>query len=252
MTRPLHIDREKEIAFFEAVLAGQTEGRILLVEGESSWGKSILLREFIRCKPKDFHFADIDFKAGGTSLTEFLSRICDKLGQERFPCLREELHNISHGPFNIMRNLMVGRNRISLFVPQRDEQENQARISALTDTFFSDVRKIGKAIIILDTFEKANENIQKWLTDAFLPRVQLSPNLYVVIGGQRIPELSMEWQCEHILLGGISHEYWYQYAVSLGVSVDIEYIRGICDFTKGNPYAMKNYIDGFIVQRRTP
>ncbi len=247
MTHQSPVDREKEIARFDLMLAGKTEERILLVEAPSNWGKSILLREFGHRRPSDMYFANIDFKVGTTSLAELLSRLCDKLGGwKHFPNLRAELHSIVHPSLNVARNMMVGQNQIEVYLGGRDEQERQVRLSTLTDAFFTDLRSLGKTLIILDTFERSDEVIQKWLTDAFLPRAFHSPKLYIVVGGQRIPERTIEWDCEYIPLDGITHEHWHRYAQSIGVIVEIEYLRICCDFCKGNPYQMKSYIDSYI------
>lgn len=48
MSRINNVDRETEIALFEAMLTGQTSEHILMMCAGSGWGKSILLREFER------------------------------------------------------------------------------------------------------------------------------------------------------------------------------------------------------------
>jgi hypothetical protein len=192
-------------------------------------------------------FANLDFKVGTTNLAELLSRLCDKLGGwKRFPKVQNALHDIAHPSLmNISSNLMGGQSRIEAYLGERDEQERQAKLSTLTDAFFVDLRALGKTLIIFDTFEKSDELVKKWLTDAFLPRAFQSPNLYIIIGGQSVPEKTLEWDCEHIPLAGIAHEHWHQYAHSVGVTVEIEHIRICCNFCKGNPYQMKSYIDSF-------
>ena len=91
MTRVANVDRDNEIALFEAMLAGKTSERILVVCAESGWGKSILLREFERrCLANIPHFAKLDFKSC-TSLAETLSHLCDSLGWSNFPHFRADV-----------------------------------------------------------------------------------------------------------------------------------------------------------------
>jgi AAA+ ATPase superfamily predicted ATPase len=250
MTHIQPIDRETEIVFFDDMLAGKTEDRILLVEAGSGWGKSVLLREFTKRLPKGFVYADIDFKSRGVSLAELLSRLCDKLGWKHFSALRKELQSFVRPSVNVGKNTMFGQNQIEVYLNSKDEQERQARLSALTDTFFTDLRSIGKTVLIFDTFEKADEIIRNWLTGAFLSRVQNSPNLFVVIGGRRVPEQTLEWECSHIPLKGISHEHWFRYAESMGVLISVDFVMGCCSLCNGHPLRMKSHIDSLVLQRR--
>jgi hypothetical protein len=250
MTRAISVDREAEIAIFENMLRDKTEEKILIIVAKSSFGKSTLLREYVRRRPTNFHFADIDFKVGSTTLPELFSRLCDKLGEEkRFPKFYAELHNVARQS-NIASNFMVGQNQIENYLVGQNEQDRQLKISALTETFFADLRTLGKTLIILDTFERADDSLKKWMADSFLPRIYHSKNLYVVISGQGMPEQTLEWECEHIELHGISHEHWHKYAESIGVKEPMDFFRGYCLACQGNPYQIKTLIDQMATQRQ--
>lgn len=249
MTRQSPVDRESEFALFDSMLAGKTEERILFVEAPSGMGKTILLDGFGRRKPKKILFAKIDFRSGSTSIAEFFSRLRDKLGgPKKFSNLGKQLNQILHPSVSISKNLMIGKNQIEAYLSGRDEQEREIRLSALTDAIFEDIRSLGTLLLIFDTYEKSDDSIKKWISDSFLPRVQNSPNVFVVIGGQSVPEDNLEWEHQPIKLTGITHEYWHRYAESKGVTIHTEYIRGCCDICEGHPLKMKSYIDGFLVQ----
>ena len=161
MMRTLSIDRENEIALFDSMLAGETEKRILLVQAESGWGKSFLLREFARRRQQPIAFGDLDFKGGGTSLAELFSRLCDKLGgDKKFPKFQTQMHDITHSSLKVAGNPMIGQNQINIYLGSRDEQERQIKLSALTDAFFADLRAFDKALLIFDTYEKSDESIR--------------------------------------------------------------------------------------------
>lgn len=246
MTRQTPIDREEELQIFKEMMSGKTEERIFLIEAQSGMGKTVLLGEFGYCKPKKIAFAKIDFKGGNTSIAELFSRLRDKLGGEgKFPNLGKELKGIFKPTIDISTNLMFGKNQIEAYLTGRDEQERELRLSALTDAFFADIRALGKLLLIFDTYEKSDESVKKWLSDSFLSRVQNSPNIFVIIGGQVVPEENLEWECIRKPLGGIPHSHWYKYVENKGIFIHIEYIRACCDIYNGHPLKMKNYLDGY-------
>lgn len=245
MTREIPVDREDEIRDFTEMLSGKTEERILLIEAQSGMGKTILLGEFGYQKPKKIAFAKIDFKTGSTSIAELVSRLRDKLGgKSKFPNLGKELQGVLSPSISVSSNLMFGKNQIEAYLNAKDEQEHQVRLSALTDAFFADIRAFGKLLLIFDTYEKSDESVKKWISDSFLSRAQNSPNIYLVIGGQVVPEDNFEWDCIRRPLKGIPHEHWHQYAESKGMKFHAEYIRACCDIYEGHPLKVKSYLDG--------
>jgi len=246
MAREIPVDREEELEIFKTMLSGKNEERILLIEAQSGMGKTILLGEFDHSKPKRIAFAKIDFKGGGTSIAELFYRLRDKLGREiKFPNLDKELKGILNPTIDIKSNMMLGKNQIDAYLSSRDDQEREMRLSALTDALFKDLRNLGKVLIIFDTFEKSDGSIKKWLADSFLSRVQNSPNTFVVIGGQEVPEDNLEWDCIRRPLKGIPHNHWQKYAESQGIIIHIEYVRACCDIYSGHPLKIKNYLDGY-------
>ncbi|MBE0681343.1 MAG: ATP-binding protein [Anaerolineales bacterium] len=248
MTREIPVDREDEIKDFIEILSGKKEERILLIEAQSGMGKTILLGEFGHHKPKKIAFAKIDFKSGGTSIAELFSRLRDKLGgNAKFPNLGKELKSILNPSIDIKSNLMLGKNQIDAYLSGRDEQEREVRLSALTDALFADIRTFGKLLIIFDTFERSDDFVKKWLADSFLSRVQNSPNIFIVIGGQEVPEDNFEWECIRRPLEGIPPEHWNKYAKSKGMKVHDEYIRACCNIFGGHPLKVKTHLDGYRV-----
>lgn len=244
MTRSITIDREPELALFDSVIAGTADDRILLIEAASGVGKTALIREFDHRHPKNIRFAKIDFKGSSTSLADMLSRLCDTLGWDHFPTLTAEVKSITTPSVNVSSNMMLGQNQIEVYLSGRDEQEREMRRTVLTDSFFADLRKLGKTILIFDTFEQCDDVIAKWIAGAFLSRAHRSPHLAVIVAGQRVPEQTIEWECHHHKLKGISHEYWHQYAQSIGATVTLEFIKGCCSLCNGHPMTMKTHIDG--------
>jgi hypothetical protein len=246
MAREIPVDREEELEIFKTMLSGKTEERILLIEAQSGMGKTILLGEFSHRKPKRIDFAKIDFKGGGTSIAELFYRLRDKLGRDdKFPNLDKELKGVLNPSIDIKSNLMVGKNHIEAYLNDRDEQEREMLLSALTEALFVDLRALEKLLIIFDTFEKSEDSVRKWVTDSFLSRIQNSPNVFVVIGGQEVPEENFEWDCIKRKLEGIPPEHWTKYAKNKGMIYHDEYIRACCKIYGGHPLNIKTHLDGY-------
>lgn len=246
MKRESPVDGEEELEIFNTMLSGKTEERILLIEAQSGMGKTILLGEFVHRKPKRFTFAKVDFKGGGTSISELFFRLRDKLGRSaKFPNLEKELKNVLNPSIDIKSNVMVGKNHIDAYLSARDEQEREMRLSSLTEALFTDLRTFENLLIIFDTFEKSDDSVEKWITDFFLSRIQNSPNVFVVIGGQKVPEDNFEWDCIKRSLKGIPPEHWTKYVNSKGMKIHDEYIRACCKIFGGHPLNIKTHLDGY-------
>jgi len=247
MTRGTNVDRENEIARYESMLAGKIPERILLMCAESGWGKSILLREFERRRPADIHhFAKLDFKSCA-GLAEMLSHLCDSLGWERFPHFQNAVRAIVQPmQVNVSQNLMIGQNQIEVALGGPDQQTSEARRSDLTNAFFADLRALGRVLLLLDTFEKGDETVQAWLAGSFLPRAQRSPELFIVLAGQRVPEQSFDWDCCDLPLGPIAPEHWLIYAQSLGIpGLTLELIQNCWNTYRGHTITIANALQAF-------
>jgi len=251
MSRAAPVDREPELNLFDQMLAGNTDEHILLISATSGWGKSELLREFTRRCSKKLRFATLDFKPGGIGLAELLSCLCDSLNWANFPILIAAVNNIAQPvSVTVSNNLLIGQNQIEVALSGSDEQTREARRAALTTAFFSDLRALGQVLLIFDTFEKCDESVKAWLGGTFLHHVHHSPNLIVVVAGQKVPEESIDWECQHIPLGGIAAEHWHQHANTLGVTISMEFVQGLCFTCNGHPVKMANYLASLSGQRR--
>ena len=247
MTRIANVDRENELALFEAMLAGQTGERILLMCAESGWGKSILLREFERRRPTNIqHFAKLDFKSC-TGLAETLSHLCDALGWGNFLHFQAAVQAIVQPmQVNVAQNVMIGQNQIAVALGGPDQQTSEARRADLTNALFADLRALGRVLLLLDTFEKGDEGVQAWLSGSFLPRAQRSPELYVVLAGQRVPEQSLDWDCCDLPLGPIAPEHWLAYAQSLGIQgLSLELIQNCWHTYRGHTITIASALQAF-------
>jgi hypothetical protein len=238
------VDREDELALITHLALGEMPARIALIQAPSGMGKSELLREFrVRSSPH-FPIVVVDFKASGLTLADVLFHICDILNWSRFPTLtRTVQHIVQPAAINVTHNLLLGQNEISIALGGPDKQTREQRRSQLTAALISDLRNLGRVILIFDTFEKCDPLLQPWFASVFLPAAHRSPQLSVIVAGRSTPEPTQMWDAEILPLTEIAPEHWQDYALSIGVSLTLEYIRGCCDALCGHCLAIAQTIE---------
>jgi len=147
-------DREKtEWQGIVELLAGRSSKRILLIEGASGLGKSLLIRHAATyAKELGILVVSFDFKGGGVDLPAILGQFDLDLGMH--------LPNFSR----------LGANK--------------------THLLRKDLRALRRPILItFDGYEEAarNEPIADWLCQQFLNEIETAIGLVVIVAGQTIP-----------------------------------------------------------------
>ena len=237
------------------MLSGGISDRILLIHADGGMGKSHLLREFVQeCQNKIIHVA-MDFKSGGISIPELLSRLCDAIGWEHFDNLSTLIQQFNTGTtINISENILLGQNKIAIeqALNAPDEETREKQRVAITDALFHDLRAFPKAVLIFDTFNDCDPVVAKWISGAFLTRACHAKNIIVVIAGRIIPEPALDWHgiCHELVLHGIESKHFEEYAKSKGIKVHPERIRGICDAFNGRPLPILNQLEAYNLQER--
>jgi hypothetical protein len=238
------IDREDELALITRLASGETPARIALIEAPGGMGKSELLREFkARCS-HHFPIVVVDFKGGGLTLADVLFHICDTLNWSRFSTLTRTVQRIVQpATINVTRNLLLGQNEISIALAGPDEQTREQRRSQLTAALISDLRDLGRVILVFDTFEECDPLLQPWFASVFLPAAHRSSRLSVIVAGRCTPEPTQMWDAEILPLAEIAPEHWQDYALAVGVSLTLEFIRGCCVALGGHCLAIAQTIE---------
>ena len=237
MSHRLPANREDELDLFDQMIAGQTEERILLLEAEGEMGKSTLLSAFEWRCPSGIPCAVIDLKGRSTGLHEVFYRLCDALGWDRFPAFRACVEGL--GRVTIDKNVIIGRAEIEVALRTPDEGDRAARCAQLTQAFFVDLRaRRGRLVLIFDTYEQADPEVQDWLAGPCLARARRTANLVIVIAGRQVPEESIEWAacCHRHRLGSVKDvDAWCSYAERRSLSVPRAWIEGYCVALQGHP-----------------
>lgn len=239
-------NREKELDLFDRMVTGQTAQRILLLEGEGDIGKSTLLGAFEERCPAGVPCAVIDLKGHSTGLHEILFRLCDALGWDHFPTFRACVEEL--GQVTIGRNVIIGQAQIEVALRSPDEGDRAARQTQLTQAFFNDLRAWKeRLVLIFDTYDDADPEVQRWLAGPCLARARYTANLVIVVAGRQVPQESIEWAtcCHHHRLGCVEDvDAWDRYAQHRGLAVPRSWIEGFCVALNGHPGQMVRLLTG--------
>jgi hypothetical protein len=152
-------DCTAEMALFRALISGQSAAPVLLIRGPSAMGKSKLLQQFAKLARQQtgLRVAVGDFKHG-LGLADLLHFARGALRDLPFPAFDAEWSG--------------GR---------RDETLGRA--------FLDDLRRCpDPVLLLLDTYEQATAENQRWVETRLLPRCCQHDGLRLVIAGQQVPE----------------------------------------------------------------
>jgi len=241
MPRRIHIDREEELRLFGDVLAGRCPERILLFEGASQTGKSTLLDEF-RKQCGAHPWALVNFKSMTYGAMEFLGELAESLSPLAFDQFQATCARLAAGAVvTITGNRLIGA-QVDVVLGALDENQRQAQRAVLTEAFFADLREAdARAVIVIDTFEKAASDVREWIGGVFLQRAYRTPGVVAVIAGQSVPALDREWDecCCHRHLSGLQPEDWREYAQRVGAPLSQETVFAFHQRFEGIPGEME-------------
>jgi hypothetical protein len=145
---------QEEWAAIVDLLAGRSRERIVLYQGASGLGKSVLLRQAaIYAKSLKLPVVYVDFNGGGSDTTAILGQFQLDLGDQLPNFCRESANKI---------HLLRGDMR------------------ALTRP----------ALIVFDTYERCASNtaVADWLNQQIFGEIEAAPGLAVIVAGQQIPD----------------------------------------------------------------
>ena len=237
------IDRKEELNQVKQIVVGGSNARVLLIQAGSGWGKSELLREYRRSLPSSQPVAIIEFKHAGKDLQHILFHICEIIGWEKFPNFSKESEKYSTVPnINVAHLMMLGSNELKAEIKGIDKTGQSLRRQVLTKAFLKDLRKAGQVIIVIDVFEKCDEEIRNWLIHSFLPTLKTLNNVSVIIAGVQVPEPTLEWEAEKLILGGIALKHWTEYLKTEAIDISDEDLKLMWQSCDGQPLRMLELI----------
>ncbi len=243
-------DRTNEFGQFKRMLAGQTDERIFLLEAGGEWGKSELLRGvFMKyCSLTGIPHFFIDLKGSSIGLDAVLYELCNKFRTQssRFLDLVARLARLEHGE-------IIGRYAIAEALKTPDEIGYTRQVVRLTEVLFNDLcTQLEQLVLIFDTYEQANDDVKRWLSELCLPYARPPTKLMIVIAGRQRPEVGsdlMAYCYPYSLKGVVDVEAWEQFAQNQGMLMPREWIEGFCVANEGRPGPIVNLLQSVHRQR---
>ncbi|MEZ5671710.1 MAG: AAA family ATPase [Thiotrichaceae bacterium] len=246
----------KEREAFEQLLQGEAY-RVLLLCGGSGMGKTTLLRTFERiAHEKPVYYVTPDFK-DTIVLEDIFYLIGDFLEWENLPNLTgciSALHQPETLNVNVSSNWLIGiKQHLHVVLKTESAKERQERWQQLTDSLSKDLKKLSKPLLILfDTYERADSEIQEWITKSLLARIRLFPQVRIVIAGQQVPEENSVGYGNHTQLlklegvrgSKIGWNIQESKQRKAGNLDETEFLQPICDSFHGHPQLIARLIEG--------
>jgi hypothetical protein len=193
---------------------------------------------------------DIDLKDAMESGILYVFRRSRKLlGKEYFGGFDQVVAEFQprKGDITIQGNRIQGdSNQIKVVLQDvRSVEERQDRLDRLQEAFFEDLEEYPLPIVfILDTFNGASSELQRWIAGSFLVDVGDSQRLRAVVAGSQVPKPSSTWERHHHVFSlGPIQEYavWYDYAEKEGYLLNQSHIQMAVIISDGIPEKIVHY-----------
>jgi hypothetical protein len=207
-------NRDGEWVWYRQMIAGKTPERILLLEGESGFGKTTLFKALLEYAEQQLgrsHVALGDCK-GGVELSRVLRMLADGLDASRL-------------------------------LPRYERSGARDPLD-----FASDLAAVNEPVALLfDTYEQANESVKKWIEEDVFPRVRRNDWLCVVIGGRAVPArtgATLHGLVRHFELGPI-HDLscWRRWCDRLNHSLTDDHLRLLIQAAAGDPATLARLLE---------
>jgi hypothetical protein len=240
-------NRTRELHLFEQMLRRQVRERILLVEAPSGYGKTGLMGRFERLCSQGIHPVLIDLKGAQAGIASVFSRIQHVLGTQRFPKFNAEIDRFLNSGVEIQKNSLTGEGSQIQVIFDVPPEERKYRLTQLQQVFFEDLERFDRPIaFILDTYDRATEELAGWIESQFLREVALNSKLFAIVAGQNIPQPTIEWQNLHHrcqLDRIMEREAWYGYAKDVGYCFTSQEIDFLIDAVGGVPAQVVTFLE---------
>jgi hypothetical protein len=234
-------NRVHEMSLFEALLERQCQKRILLVKAPSGYGKSELIDRFTQIgkNQADLTVIILDLADSTAGIAYLISRLQRKLKPARFPNYDRSVRQFLVTPNIEMSDIEIEGNENTLQI-LLNVDEQQIRLNQLEQAFFGDLAAIKMPVLLLiDTFEKAPDELQNWISGQFLGEVAENlEGFRVVVAGQEVPQSRADWRTHHHCceLGSIQEvDVWYDYVQARKIQLTRDFVSGIVCAFRGQP-----------------
>lgn len=240
---------EEQQQHFQELLDPRARNHILMFQGESGSGKTRLLESCIRAVPPYIPYLSVQLRGGDTTTAHLLYRLGRRVGWARLPTFTGQVAALSGAPQgggDAAWQLHI-RHHLERTLQVEDLPARRQRSNALTDAWFADAHTFQTPLLlVLDTYEAATAELDRWFSQQFLPWIADSQTVRALVAGQKVPELSSDWRhcCSYHHLTGV-HEAaaWLPVAQAMGRQVpSMDYLAGACAAFRGNPGKILEFI----------
>ncbi len=194
---PVHVDRHQELASFRSMIDRTTGIHILLLQADTGMGKSSLLNEFAtQCGA--IPLAKVDLKAKKYTPETVIDDIAYALGRARFPTyVKRATEYTQSGAITITDTRVENNSNLDVRQVTNQELLDQRR-QILTGDFLDDLvgsnGPEGTMVMMFDSFEATNSDVQAWLSNTLLPRARGLRWLVMIVAGHRVPPIQRDYE----------------------------------------------------------
>lgn len=247
-------DYDQEKKLLRQLVERETSKHLLFLQGGSGLGKTTLLIEFIRAIPANVACVPIQLRELAIGPTEILDRVGILVGWDCFPNFTKQVSSLVGGiTVNISRNWQLGSNNlIQVALQSADYQERQWRRAMLTDAWIADMERFPQLLLlVLDTYERATNDMLQWFEGPFLTRAAQASNLRIVVAGRQVPDSNnIEWgqHCLLCTLRGVHEpQCWLPIVDVMNRRIDAEHplswLKAVCQLLEGKPKDIMQFIE---------
>ncbi|MCB8924635.1 MAG: ATP-binding protein [Ardenticatenaceae bacterium] len=246
-----------EQKLFGDLIQSDSEPNILLFQGESGSGKSHLIEHCLRTA-SDTPSVLMKLQSGGSIATLFTT-MGSKQGWHQLPHFTQTVAALVEEPDKTDDPVwrMGMRRHVEQIGKISDRESQLSRYQLLTDAWFADAQQFEAPFLLaLDVYEKASTLFDEWFSREFLAGVAAVPNMRVLVGGQKVPQLRDTWSfCASLkeLAGVHEAEAWMAWAMNEGYQPpSLEAMVWIVRALKGNPSQIIQMIIGEFPRKNGP
>jgi len=254
-----HVDHHPPRRAFHAALEGKLP-RVMTVRADSGKGKSRLIGSFRQeCKERSIPVALLDFKSlQGHDTFAVLGLVRYFLRTLSFPNYDARVAEYLNAPSPgvTLENVHLTASNLGS-ITAGDPQRRRVILGQLTDALLRDLEAACAqhcAVLLVDTFEQADDEIKNWITGQLIPGACDLAGLVTVVAGQETPRMDPAlWQgvYDHFdLPPGLTWEDWLEYAQAVGALrfLTESLLRRYYAHYHGDPKFMCQICDPFMVE----
>jgi hypothetical protein len=231
---PPLMNRDSETLELRRILEGANKtSRVIVVRGDSGWGKTRLVEEYIYLVQQYGYRCEVFRLAAQLTVEQCLDRLVAICGIDAFPQYEQERLSEVGNPVTAA-GLVVWHDR-------------------LTRTFLAELRRKFSEqllVVVFDQYEKADPRMKEWLARTLLPQLAWHPLLVVVAGQEAVvPHNHLPGQISFEITG-VPFDCYVAYVRQRGSLLKEDEIKLIYDVLKGKPKEFVEFVESLAGSRK--